>query len=318
MSRALLLAALLLTGCADHDQLLPLPGTLERDRMALAAEVAEPVVERLVHEGDRVAADQVLVRLDTTRTAAQVEALRAARGRAERRLAELTRGPRKETVTELRARYDGAEAALGVAERELARVTDLIARSLASDADLDRARGERSAALASRDAARAQLAAALSGTTIEELDQARAALAQADAELAAASVTLDRLTVRAPRAGIIESLPFEVGERPAPGQTVAVVLGEARVYARVFVPEPLRVRVTPGLAAEVRVDGVPEPFAARVRVVASEAAYTPYHALTERDRSRLAYPAEVELDATAARALPSGVPVSVDFPSLHD
>ncbi len=36
----------------------------------------------------------------------------------------------------------------------------------------------------------------------------------------------------------------------------------------------------------------------------------------ERDRSRLSYLAEIELSGPAARDLPSGLPVEVDFPDL--
>jgi HlyD family secretion protein len=67
------------------------------------------------------------------------------------------------------------------------------------------------------------------------------------------------------------------------------------------------------LPARVRVDGAEEPFAARVRSVSSDAAFTPFHALTERDRGRLVFLAEVDLEGEAARALPSGVPVEVEF-----
>ncbi|GAG92015.1 unnamed protein product, partial [marine sediment metagenome] len=40
--------------------------------------------------------------------------------------------------------------------------------------------------------------------------------------------------------------------------------------------------------------------------------FTPYFALTEHDRSRLSYLAEV--DVPDASSLPSGVPLEVDFP----
>jgi len=63
----------------------------------------------------------------------------------------------------------------------------------------------------------------------------------------------------------------------------------------------------------VHVDGVSKPFAAHVRTVASDASFTPYHALTERDRGRLVYVAEVDLEGDAAMALPTGVPVQVVF-----
>ncbi len=50
----------------------------------------------------------------------------------------------------------------------------------------------------------------------------------------------------------------------------------------------------------------------RVRWVASEPAFTPYYALTERDRGRLSYVAKVDLDQVRER-LPDGVPVNVEF-----
>ena len=63
----------------------------------------------------------------------------------------------------------------------------------------------------------------------------------------------------------------------------------------------------------VRVDGVAEALEGRVRWVSADASFTPYFALTEHDRSRLSYLAEVDLED--ARDLPSGVPLQVDFPS---
>ena len=55
------------------------------------------------------------------------------------------------------------------------------------------------------------------------------------------------------------------------------------------------------------------PVAPRLRSVASEASFTPYHALTERDRGRLVFVAEIDLDGDGAQALPTGVPVQVEF-----
>jgi HlyD family secretion protein len=89
------------------------------------------------------------------------------------------------------------------------------------------------------------------------------------------------------------------------------MLADTAPYARVYVPEPLRVRIRPGLDVTVRVDGVDEPFGGRVRSVSHDAVFTPYYALTERDRSRLAYVAEVDLVDPQARDLPTGIPVEV-------
>ncbi|MGH8287055.1 MAG: hypothetical protein ACRETT_15000, partial [Steroidobacteraceae bacterium] len=106
----------------------------------------------------------------------------------------------------------------------------------------------------------------------------------------------------------------KLGERPPAGAAVVVMLADGAPYARVHVPEPLRVGVTAGLAARVHVDGFEEPFAGQVRYISAEAAFTPYFALTQRDRSRLSYLAEVTLTEARAARLPTGIPVEVSFP----
>jgi len=173
-------------------------------------------------------------------------------------------------------------------------------------------------ALAARDAARAGLEALLDGTTREELDQAKAGLAEAEAAVVDARVRLGRLEVRAPAAGWLDALPYELGERPPAGAVVAVVLADEAPYARVYVPEGIRVHVAVGMPARVHVDGVDEALRGRVRTVSSDASFTPYFALTERDRGRLVYLAKVDLLDAGARRLPSGVPVVVEFERERD
>lgn len=312
-----LMTVLLVAGCEEGGNGLPLVGTLERDRIEINAESWEILNEILVAEGDRVQTGQVLMQQDPARAAVQLEGAEASAQQASRRLAELERGPRSEEIAEARARLTGAESQLVLEIREHQRVTDLVARSLLSDSDLDRADNRRDQATANRDEARSRLEAMLVGTTIEELDQARANLAQAQATLRDRQLTLDRLQIRATRDGLVETLPFKQGDRPRAGDVVVVILAGRAPYARVYIPEKLRVFVESGMSATVRVDGLDKTFNGRVRKIASEAAFTPYFSLTERDRSRLSYLAEVTLTDKAAADLPAGVPLEVDFPDLH-
>jgi HlyD family secretion protein len=90
-------------------------------------------------------------------------------------------------------------------------------------------------------------------------------------------------------------------------------LDNARVFARFYVPEYLRATVVPGKALAVRVDGVADELRGTVRWVSADASFTPYFALTEHDRSRLSYLAE--LDLPQAADLPSGVPLVVLSPT---
>jgi HlyD family secretion protein len=50
-----------------------------------------------------------------------------------------------------------------------------------------------------------------------------------------------------------------------------------------------------------------------VRFVSAEAAFTPYYALTQEDRSRLSYLAEIDLEESAAAEVPTGMPVQVQL-----
>jgi HlyD family secretion protein len=305
------LAALL--GCSGGDDALPAVGTLERDRLELVAESSEPVIARPVEEGSPVEAGALVVALDPTRLEAQASRAGSARDRAAARLAELRRGPRHERIEEARARLAGAEGRLETARRDRERGQQLFERGVQSRGRLDQQDAVYDEALAARDAARAHLDELLEGTTAEELAQAQAALAEAEAALADVQVRLERLEVRAPVAAWVDALPYRLGERPPAGGVVAVLLEDQAPYARVYVPEAIRVHVGPGTPARVRVDGLDREIEGRVRIVSQEASFTPYYALTERDRGRLVYVAKVDLTDPAARDLPSGVPVEVHF-----
>jgi HlyD family secretion protein len=309
--------AVLVAGCEETRPALPLVGTLERDRLELIAEANEQIVETMVAEGDHIRAGDTVLRLESTIRGAELGIVEAQLEAARQRLAELVRGPRQERIREARARLAGAQENLVIRSNELTRVSTLVDRGLASEADLDRARNAREGAEADVDALTAGLDELLEGTTTEEIAQAEARVDEAGRRVELARIAVERLTLRAPRDGRVDALPYELGERPPAGATVAVLLADQAPYARVYVPEPLRAAVVPGLTASVSVDGVDQPFAGTVRYVSSEPVFTPYFSLTQRDRSRLAYLTEVTVDDPGAANLPVGVPVEVDFPTLR-
>ena len=305
-------STVLLAGCADEANPNRIVGNLASDRIELTAEAQEPIVEILVAEGEAVTQGQLLLRQDSARAQARLAEAEAALGQSSARLDELVRGPRQEQITAARASVAGAADELKFRQADYARVQEIHARDLASPDLLDRARAALDAAEANYRVRRAQLEELMSGTTLEELAQAEQAVKQAEARRNLARVDLERHDIYAPADGILDSRLFEVGERPMPGQALLVMLSGAQPYALVYVPETLRVNVGPGVGATIFVDGLAEPLAGSVRWVASEAAFTPYFALTERDRGRLTYEAKIDLRLDGRR-LPDGVPVAVDL-----
>jgi HlyD family secretion protein len=230
------------------------------------------------------------------------------------RLDELTRGPREEQIAGARASVAGAEKELEFRQTEFARAERLQDRNLASRESVDRARAALDAASSDLEVQEARLDEFLEGTTVEELRQAENAVRQVEARISLLQVDAARHTTRAPADGVVDSILFEPGERPSLGQPMLIFLSGVQPYARVYIPESIRVSIAPGTAARIFVDGLAQPLSGRVRWVASEAAFTPYFALTERDRGRLTFAAKIDIDGEAPdRRLPDGVPVEVEF-----
>jgi HlyD family secretion protein len=301
------------TGCSDGPPQEVL-GTVERERLELVAESNERIVEIAVREGDRVAAGTVLLRQEPGLAEPRLAQARAAEEQARRRLADLEAGPRAREIEEARAALAGAESAFRTDVSEHERLRSLVERRLVSASALDQAAARRDASRSARDAAQARLALLREGTRAEQVAEARAALERATAALAEVETTASRYTVVAPRDAVVEALPYELGERPPAGRPVVVLLADGAPYARVHVPEPLRTRFLPGTRVTATVDGESGTYAGTVRYVAAEASFTPYYALTQKDRSRLSFLAEIALDGEAAARLPAGVPVQVGVP----
>ncbi len=197
--------------------------------------------------------------------------------------------------------------------REFRRVSELVRQRLVSQTELDQARAASDASRASLHEAEEQLSALLRGNRVEDIDQARAAVAAAESAAHELAVTNARLIVRATRPGVIEALPYRMGERPPKGSPVVVLLADTPAFARIYVPESQRIHIRPGTRALVYIDGRDQPLNGFVRYVASDSAFTPYFALTQRDRTRLAFLAEVEVADGETRNLPAGVPVQVSI-----
>jgi HlyD family secretion protein len=313
----ILLVVLPLTACERNGD-APLVGTLERDRIEIVAEEAEPILSLDVREGDHVEKGQVLVKQETEVMAARIEQATAQLEQARQRLMELERGARKETIAEASARVAAARAASDRDRREYARSEELVKQRLISQSQLDQARAARNASVAAQREAEAGLSELLNGTRVEQVDQARAAAAAAESAKRELEITDSRLVLRATRAGVVDALPYKAGERPPRGTPVVVLLADTPAFARVYVPEPRRAFIKPRAKAQIFVDGVDQPLNGFVRWVATEAAFTPYYALTQRDRSRLAFLAEVEVTDARVRELPAGVPVEVRIVEAPD
>jgi len=303
---------LMLSACNNSEDTF-MVGTLERDRVEVTVENFEPIIAIHVQDGQMLEAGDLILEQDPERLNRVLAQQIALRDQSAARLAELERGPRNETIREARAQLESARSSAKNAATNLIRAKEMFARDLSNQSNLDFASTRSDTAIAAEQAAEESLNRLLNGTTVEELDQAIAALKAAEAGIKRIQLDIERLKVYAPVNGMLDKRLYQMGERPQIGATIAVILDSSRVYARIYVPEPLRSSVQPGKQLNVRIDGAAQAFTGTVRWVSTDASFTPYFALTEHDRSRLSFLAEV--DVPDASSLPSGVPLEVDFPA---
>lgn len=308
-------AGLLLSACRQEPPAAL--GTLEWDRITVPAPAAETIVAIRVHEGQQVAAGAALLQLEPIRTAAQLQALEAQASQAGQALQELREGPRREDIDQARANLASARAQAVDASAYYRRLQPLGRQQLVAAADVDRARAAAGSAQGAVQAAEQALLALEHGTRVEQVAQGEAALQSAQAQAAAQAVTLHKLDLVAPRAGRVDALPYRLGDQAPVGAPLVVLLVGDRPYARVYLPEPLRLKVRVGQAAQIHLQGRDGAFAGHVRSIRSDPGFTPYYALSGDDVSRLSWLAEIELDRADGSApladLPAGVPVRVVF-----
>ncbi|MDE2220536.1 MAG: HlyD family efflux transporter periplasmic adaptor subunit [Gammaproteobacteria bacterium] len=309
-TRCVWVAALLLAAC-ERDQNPAAVGTLERHRFEIAATAAEQIVAMPVREGQAVQQGELVARLDGGSLAATRASVAAQASQLRHRLDELRNGARPGEIDAARAQVAAATAQRDQSAKEYRRLAELAARGLVAQSQADQQLELRDSTEAALRAAQAGLGLLLQGTRPEQVDQARAALQSAESLVKQQDVLLDRLRLLAPVDGRIEALPYRLGERPQLGAPVVIMLASGMPFARVYIPEPQRAALHAGQAMQVRVDGIARLFKGTLRYIAGEASFTPYFALTQRDRSRLAFLAEVDLPEAAARDLPAGVPVEV-------
>jgi HlyD family secretion protein len=214
-----------------------------------------------VREGDRVAAGQLLVKLEDVEQAA---ALRQAQGRvaeAAARLEQVRGAAGRQAGEALRQ----AELRVAQATQDLARVRQLAEAGSSSRQAADDAERNLALAQSQRDAAAAQAASA--GGADERL--AAASLSQAEAARAVAASRLAETEIRAPTPGQVVAREVEPGDVVTAGKTLLAMTSDGPLELTAQVDEKNLALLLPGQAARASADAFPgQVFEARVAWIA--------------------------------------------------
>jgi HlyD family secretion protein len=104
--------------------------------------------------------------------------------------------------------------------------------------------------------------------------------------------------VKAPAAGVVQSLDLRPGDLVPANRPVATLLEPAQLWVRVYVPEPRLGLVRVGQEAAITVDTFPHrEFRGRVVEIRDRAEYTPRNIQTMDQRSEQVFGVKVAIDA---------------------
>lgn len=302
---------LLFAGCTAEEGNRAM-GLIERDRIMLSAPVTEQISSIQVKEGQQVNAGDLLLQLDPRHAQWLINQRQATLTQAQAKLKQLQTGTRLEQLAAANAAMLAVQAQAQEAERNYVRMKDLWFKKIVAKADFDSAKAIKDQTAAQLTQAKQQWLELKNGTRSEEVVQAQAQADAAQASLADAQQSLAELSIRAPKAGVVDVLPWKLGDRVAANVQLVTLLASDRLYARVYLPATALGKINHGDTVTVWIDGYEHPVTGTVRNIRSSPAFTPYFALNERDRARLMYLTEIDLPIDAN--LPNGLGVEVRLP----
>jgi HlyD family secretion protein len=310
------------TGGRVKDVLLKEGDRAEAGQALVVLEPGDLDAQKLVAQAQL---DEAQAALDKLKAGARPEEIEEAKARAqtaESALVEAQHGSRAEEVAGARARLAAAQVALDKAQLDDDRSKKLLAEGAVPQAEVDTADATLRGAVAQRDALVQALDELVHGVRTEEISQAatRALEARANAKLVVAGsrvedirtgqaqvdaakghldqvvVLLDELVVRAPRAARVETLDLRPGDILAPNATAAILLEDAQLYVRIYVPETQIGYARIGAEVPVYVDSFPDKaFAGVIEHIDSEGEYSPRNLQTADERANQVFATRVGL-----------------------
>ena len=311
MRRLTLLAAALTAlavGLAGCNQPGPTTyqGYVEGDFVYVAGKLAGRLDALLVSRGTRVTVGQPLYALEHAYEAQGLALAEADLRQAEATLDDKKKGLRPEDLRR-------AEASHELSRLEYERRVKLYASATIAKEELDTVRTTNDRDKHQVKELEAKLATGRLPSRIDQIKAAADAVDAARAPVGQARWNLDQMRQSAGVAGVVFDTLHYQGEWVAAGSPVVVLLPDANVKARFFLPEAVAGRLAVGSPVRVAWDGGSAPAAATIRYIAPQVEYTPPVIYSQGFREKLVIMVEADFAPADAVRLHPGQPIDVSL-----
>jgi len=206
-----------------------------------------------------------------------------------------------------------AEAAREGARQNLSNLLEMRDNPLEANALVSAAEAQYLVAEANVEVAQAQLEALRTGATGQEVGVAQSLVKQAEAALVTLQVQLEKMTLQAPRTGVVLERMVSAGEIAPPNFSLLTLADLDQVTLTVYVPENEIGLVKVGQQVRVTVDSYPErTFDGEVVHIASSAEFTPKNVQTKEERVSTVFAVKIEIP-NLDHALKPGMPADAEI-----
>lgn len=239
-----------------------LTGTVSPAQQAnLSSVISGPVQSVAGQIGDRVAAGQLLVKIDDSTLRAQLQQDEAALAAAQAHLAQTQASDVGASATS-NASLDSARVAYQNAQSNLRRNQQLFAQGYVSQSAIDQAQQQAATAQSQLRAAEvgaqnANLNGNNPSAAQAEIRNAQAAVAQAQAGITYVNAQIAQTSVAAPFSGVITQRSVDPGSLAAPATTLMQVSQLDPIFVNVGIPDTDLQYVRAGSGATTTVDSLP-------------------------------------------------------------
>jgi len=275
-------------------------GRIEATEYDIATKLAGRIEAVLAAEGDRVAAGQVLVRMDVQDLQAGLRQAEAQirQAREDKRQALALVNQQQANIKQTVAAVAQRESELVMAQKDYERAEALLKKELIAKQEFeqDQTRLSTAEATLAQEQAKKLVAEALLNQAAAQIDQREAVIDAALANLQKLKVEINDTVLKSPIEGRVLYRLAEPGEVLAAGGKVLTILQLTDVYMTVFLPTTLAGRLNVGAEARIILDAAPQyVIPASVSFVAPRSQFTPKEVETKSERDKLMFRVKVKI-----------------------
>lgn len=263
-------------------------GRLEATQVDVSSKYAGRLSEVDVEEGSPVKVGQIVAKVSSPETEAQLRAAQADVQKA------------KDAVAAAEADIITRQSAQDFAKGDFERGVELLKSGNITKQTYDQRQRNFEGAQASTNA------------SIAQRDQAKAAVINANAEVDRIQAMLADLTLVSPREGRVQYQLARAGEVVAAGAPILTILDLTDVYMTIFVPAAVAGKLELGGEARLVLDPIPDVvIPATVSFVATDAQFTPKTVETKDEREKLMFRLKLKIDPALLRKYISKVKTGI-------